>query len=98
MSVPERIDVEREALKIANDCATFEHQQDCENRIVALVNRVRAEQREADAKAVCRYCRFRKYGKAHYDGDNWIHTGSKEYQTAVYCAAAAIRNAGEGEG
>ena len=45
-----------------------------------------------DARRVCRYCRVEKYGKAHYDGEHWIHTGSKEYATAVYCEAAAIRN------
>lgn len=46
------INIKTEAEKIANDCATFEHQQDCENRIIRLCTRYADEVRE-DAAKVC---------------------------------------------
>ena len=62
----------------------------------SLSRRIRDEQREAAAKQMCAFCRFKKYGDAVRRNGTWVHFGTKDHACFIYCDAARIREQKEG--
>jgi hypothetical protein len=87
----------KSAEQIANRCATFEHQQECENAIIAVLATARDEQREKDALLARK--KSQQFGvKAGEQTDPDLRSswdcwarGANAVEAAIRESAAAIR-------